>query len=235
MAIMIPSIPNDYAPESREGELFASLQKLSNDYYVFHSFRIINVTNDDWKENEIDFVIFNRHKGIICLEAKAGRVQCIDGQWYYASGREMRDPFGQANSNKWKLNNEIYTFYGNNDILKHCKMLCAVWFPALNSHKLSTLNLPQNAPKEIILTADDLDNPTEAIKRIFNIQTSLKEYGNMVQVDGNLTKDEANSLLNNILCPSFNILPSKTLDALTHLSKNNVIYWIILKNNEVLL
>lgn len=212
MAIMIPSIPNDYAPESREGELFTSLQKLSNDYYVFHSFRIINVTNDDWKENEIDFVIFNRHKGIICLEAKAGRVQCIDGQWYYASGREMRDPFGQANSNKWKLNNEIYTFYGNNDILKHCKMLCAVWFPALNSHKLSTLNLPQNAPKEIILTADDLDNPTEAIERIFNIQTSLKEYGNMVQVDGNLTKDEANSLLNNILCPSFNILPSKTLE-----------------------
>ena len=56
MAIMIPSIPNDYAPESREGELFASLQKLSNDYYVFHSFHIINVTNDDWKENEIDFV-----------------------------------------------------------------------------------------------------------------------------------------------------------------------------------
>lgn len=53
---MIPSIPNDYAPESREGELFASLQKLSNDYYVFHSFHIINVTNDDWKENEIDFV-----------------------------------------------------------------------------------------------------------------------------------------------------------------------------------
>ena len=91
-------------------------------------------------------------------------------------------------------------------------MLCAVWFPALNSHKLSTLNLPQNAPKEIILTADDLDNPTEAIERIFNIQTSLKEYGNMVQVDGNLTKDEANSLLNNILCPSFNILPSKTLE-----------------------
>ena len=212
MAIMIPSIPNDYAPESREGELFASLQKLSNDYYIFHSFRIINVSNDDWKESEIDFVVFNYRKGIVCLEAKAGRVQRIDGQWHYASGREMRDPFGQANSNKWKLNNEIYTFYGNNDILKHCKMLCAVWFPALNSHNLSLLTLPQNATKEIILTADDLDNPTEAIERIFNIQTSIKEHGNIIQVDGNLTNDEAKSLLNNILCPSFNIMPSKTLE-----------------------
>lgn len=209
---MIPSIPNDYVPESREGELFGSLQKLSHDYYVFHSFRIINVTNDDWKENEIDFVIFNRHKGIVCLEAKAGRVQCIDGQWYYASGRKMRDPFEQANSNKWKLKNEIFSFYGNNDILIHCKMLCAVWFPALNSHKLSTLNLPQNAAKEIILTADDLDDPTAAIERIFNIQTTIKEHGNMVQVDGNLTTNEANSLLNNILCPSFSILPSKTFE-----------------------
>lgn len=212
MAIMIPSIPNDYTPESREGELFGSLQKLSNDYYVFHSFHIVNVTNDDWKENEIDFVIFNRHKGIVCLEAKAGRVQCTNGQWYYASGHKMRDPFGQANSNKWKLYNEIFSFYGNNDILMHCKMLCAVWFPALNSHNLSTLNLPQNATKEIILTADDLDNPTAAIERIFNIQTAIKEHGKMVQVDGNLTTDEANSLLNNILCPSFNILPSKTLE-----------------------
>lgn len=212
MAIMIPSVPNDYAPESREGELFASLQKLSDDYYVFHSFRIINITNEDWKENEIDFVIFNRHKGLICLEAKAGRVQCINGQWYYASGREMRDPFGQANSNKWKLYNEIYSFYGNNDILKHCKMLCAVWFPALSHHNISTLILPQNASKDIILTADDLDDPTETIERIFNIHTTIKEYGNIVQVDGNLTKDEANSLLNNILCPSFHIIPSKTLE-----------------------
>lgn len=212
MAIMIPSIPNDYTPESREGELFMSLQKLSDDYYVFHSFRIINLANNDWKENEIDFVIFNRQKGIICLEAKAGHVQCIDGKWYYASGREMRDPFEQANSNKWKLKNEIYSFYGNNDILRHCKMLCGVWFPALNSHKLSKITLPQNAPKEIILTADDLDDPTKAIERIFNIKTSIKEYGNMLQVDGNLAKNEANSLLANILCPSFNILPSKTLE-----------------------
>lgn len=209
---MIPSIPNEYFSESREGELFASLQKLSDDYYVFHSFRIINVINGDWKENEIDFVIFNRHKGIICLEAKAGHIRCDDGQWYYSSGRGMRDPFNQANSNKWKLYNEINSFYRNNNILKHCKMLCAVWFPALSAHNLSTLNLPQNAAKEIVLTAEDIDNPSDAIERIFRIHTSIKENGTMVQVDGKLTKDEADSLLHNILCPSFHILPSKTLE-----------------------
>lgn len=38
MAIMIPHVPNEFTPESREGEMFESLQKLPDDYYVFHSF-----------------------------------------------------------------------------------------------------------------------------------------------------------------------------------------------------
>ena len=212
MAIMIPHIPNDFSPESREGEMFLSLRKLPDDYYVFHSFRIINIIDSEWKENEIDFVIFNRNKGIICLEAKAGQVHCEQGIWYYSSGAEMRDPFAQANSNKWKLNNEIYRFYRNNDILKHCKMLSSVWFPSVSVHTLSRINLPTNASRDLILTAEDLSDPKSSVERIFSIQTSIKEYGEMFSVEPGLTKREADSLLQNILCPSFNILPSKTLE-----------------------
>ena len=82
MAIMIPSIPQDFSPESREGEMFSSLQKLPDDYYVFHSFRIIKLEDNTWKENEIDFVIFNKDKGLLCLEAKAGDVYCERGIWH---------------------------------------------------------------------------------------------------------------------------------------------------------
>lgn len=209
---MIPHVPNDFAPESREGDMFFSLQKLPDDYYVFHSFRIINIIDSEWKENEIDFVIFNRNKGIICLEAKAGHIHCEEGIWYYSSGKEMRDPFAQANSNKWKLNNEIYSFYHNNEILKHCKMLSAVWFPSVSISALSKIVLPTNASKELILTSEDLVDPKNSIERIFSIHTSVKEYGKMISVESGLTKEEANSLLHNILCPSFNILPSKTLE-----------------------
>ena len=212
MAIMIPHVPNDFAPESREGDMFFSLQKLPDDYYVFHSFRIINIIDSEWKENEIDFVIFNRNKGIICLEAKAGHIHCDEGIWYYSSGKEMRDPFAQANSNKWKSNNEIYNFYHNNEILKHCKMLSAVWFPSVSISALSKIVLPTNASKELILTSEDLVDPKNSIERIFSIHTSVKEYGKMIPVESGLTKEEANSLLHNILCPSFNILPSKTLE-----------------------
>lgn len=209
---MIPHVPNDFAPESREGDMFFSLQKLPDDYYVFHSFRFINIIDSEWKENEIDFVIFNRNKGIICLEAKAGQVHCEEGIWYYSSGKEMRDPFAQANSNKWKLNNEIYNFYHNNEILKHCKMLSAVWFPSVSISAFSKIVLPSNASKELILTSEDLVDPKNSLERIFSIHTSVKEYGKMIPVESGLTKEEANSLLHNILCPSFNILPSKTLE-----------------------
>ena len=212
MAIMIPSIPNDFSPESREGELFISLQKLPDDYYVFHSFRIINIVDNEWKENEIDFVVFNKQKGLLCIEAKAGKVSCQNGIWYYASGLEMRDPFQQANSNKWKLFNQIYNFYCNNEVLKKCKVLSAVWFPSLDLNGLERMTLPQHADKALVLTAEDIESPLKTLERIFDIKTTIKEYGEIVEVSSDLPKDQADSLLQNILCPSFNILPSKTLE-----------------------
>lgn len=212
MAIMIPSIPNDFHPESREGELFISLQKLPDDYYVFHSFRIINIIDNEWKENEIDFVVFNKNKGLLCIEAKAGKVTCQNGIWYYASGLEMRDPFQQVNSNKWKLFNQIYNFYRNNEMLKKCKVLSAVWFPSLDLNCLERMTLPQHADKALVLTAEDIENPLKTLERIFNIKTTIKESGEIIEVSSDLPKDQADSLLQNILCPSFNILPSKTLE-----------------------
>ena len=212
MAIMIPSIPQDFSPESREGEMFSSLQKLPDDYYVFHSFRIIKLEDNTWKENEIDFVIFNKDKGLLCLEAKAGDVYCERGIWHYGSGKEMRDPFAQANSNRWKLSKYMEEFYQTQEIKRHCKILSGVWFPGIDNYKLSRLALPSNAIREAVLTGDDLDNPLDSIERIFSIQVPVKVYGETSLVETSLTRSETESLLQNILCPTFNILPSKTLE-----------------------
>ena len=86
MAIMIPRVPHDFAPESREGEMFKSLSKLSDEYYVFHSFKMIRILDNAWKEAEIDFLIFNKTKGLLVIEAKAGHVSCVNGIWKYSSG-----------------------------------------------------------------------------------------------------------------------------------------------------
>ena len=55
MAIMVPRIPKDYTPESKEDLIFHALEKLSDDYYVFHSFKMLDIIDSVWSEREIDF------------------------------------------------------------------------------------------------------------------------------------------------------------------------------------
>ena len=74
MAIMVPEKPRQFAPASLEGLMFEALAQLSDDYYIFHSFRITDVNANVFHESETDFVIYNRTLGVLCLEAKAGQV-----------------------------------------------------------------------------------------------------------------------------------------------------------------
>lgn len=217
MAIMIPSIPNECDERSREEEIFYSLRDhLPDEYYVFHSFRFIEIDNNEWEEKETDFVIFHKHKGILCLEAKAGAVSFDGERWHYGNHSEMRDPFAQANSAKWKLEKCIGSFPEGKKLLQDCKMLAAVWFPSLDICRKNKLVLPQNTAPELILTGSDLEDPLPGIERIFNIGTHItrKDFdtGELVRipVSGELSREDSLFIRQHILCPSFNILPSKT-------------------------
>lgn len=105
MATMIPSTPRDFAPASLEDVMFRALEQLPSEYYVFHSFRIMNVSDGIVHESETDFVIFSKDKGLLCLEAKAGQVSCREGRWCYGSGLEMAHggPFLQAANNEYRF------------------------------------------------------------------------------------------------------------------------------------
>ena len=46
MAIMIPNRPHTFSPASLEGIMFEGLEKLPDDYYVFHSLRISTVVDN---------------------------------------------------------------------------------------------------------------------------------------------------------------------------------------------
>ena len=59
MAIMLPEIPRECTPNSLEELMFDSLKRLPDDYYVFHSFTIVNVVDGIINESETDFVVFN--------------------------------------------------------------------------------------------------------------------------------------------------------------------------------
>ena len=60
MAIMIPSEGGYFDPASKEKEMFDALSTLPDDYFVFHSYRLVNLIPDKGlNENEIDFLVFN--------------------------------------------------------------------------------------------------------------------------------------------------------------------------------
>ena len=207
MAKMIPNRPHEFAPASLEGIMFEGLEKLPDDYYVFHSLRISTVVDNTFHESETDFVIFNKRLGILCLEAKAGKAQYKDGYWLYGSGEQMHNggPFNQAASNKWKLV-KYFENHRFTSILDKCKFLHAVWFPSLTDNDVRTMILPTEADRALIMTKEALINPEPYLEKIFAMNLPGGK-------ETNLTENDSNRILREILCPQFNVFPSVTFEA----------------------
>ena len=52
MAIMYPNKPKEFSINSKEDLMFEALEKLPDTYYVFHSFKIVNVIDEKIYESE---------------------------------------------------------------------------------------------------------------------------------------------------------------------------------------
>ena len=207
MAIMIPNRPHAFAPASLEGVMFTALEKLSDEYYVFHSLRLSTVVDNTFHESETDFVVFNKRLGILCLEAKAGQVRYENGYWLYGSGEPMHNggPFNQAASNKWKL----IKYFENHrfaSILEKCKFLHAVWFPSISESDVRSMRLPTESDKALIMTKEALADPQPYLERILSTELPNGK-------ETNLTEQEVNRILREILCPQFNVFPSVTFES----------------------
>lgn len=227
MAVMIPIMPKDYEPQSMEGEMFSALEKLSDDYYVFHSFVIQNIDSNVLEQHEADFIVFNKQKGILCIEAKAGHVYYNQG-WRYQTGALMSHdgPFRQADTNKWNLFHKAGECTAIKDFYKKCKFMSAVWFPSLKQEEINKMILPSEADRKLILTNEDLEDPTEKINAIFSIELlGCKET--------TLSKDEADKFLSEFLCPENNVVPA-TIQSLRLDSKRQVFYRLLKEQTMVL-
>ena len=100
MATMIPDKPREFEANSLEDIMFDELANLPREYYVFHSFSIVSVTDSILYESETDFVVFHPEKGLLCIEAKAGQINYVDGYWRYGSGGIMSHD-GPYNPPSW--------------------------------------------------------------------------------------------------------------------------------------
>ena len=105
MALMYPPTPKEYKESSLEGIMFDAFKQMSDEYMVFHSMTITTTEGDIIEQSETDFVIFHPRKGILCVEAKAGRAHYEDGEWKYGNGDSMPHdgPFCQASGNMFNL------------------------------------------------------------------------------------------------------------------------------------
>lgn len=206
MAHMIPDTPKDFHPSSLEGTMFAALATLPEDFYVLHSFKVVSITDGTIRESETDFVVFHPERGILCLEAKAGHVRYDEGRWVYGSGIEMSHggPFEQARINMRKLM-DLFDVKGLSKEKRKCKFLHAVWFPSIKSSELSGVNLPSDADRSLLMLHEDLYDPRTSIERIFRYNLPGKR-------ETTLTAFEAKNILNRILCPSFDLFVSSTID-----------------------
>ena len=206
MAKMIPEIPRDFAPSSLEGVMFESLSNLPEEYYVFHSFKIVTIRDGVIRESETDFVIFNPDKGILSLEAKAGHVSYDDGRWCYGSGIEMRHggPFEQARMNMRKLM-QLFEDKGLKESLRHCKFLHGVWFPSVSADDIRGVNLPSDADRSVVMLKEDVFDPTPSVERIFSLSVPSR-------TETKLTPEQVKLIINRVLSPSFDLFVSCTLD-----------------------
>ncbi len=206
MANMMPHAPREFDPLSREGEMFAALSQLPDDYSVLHSFHIVVRQGQTIRESETDFIVFHPIKGILCIEAKAGKVFCRNAIWYYGSGREMPHggPYHQVNRNKWALSKYMQN-HGMQDICRKIRIQQAVWFPSISDQDLQGISFPPDAERSLTMTASDLLDPQRAIDRILSLH-----QGNATNQP--LTEQESRRVLYDALCPSLQLIPSLAAD-----------------------
>lgn len=210
MTVYIADEPNEYTPESQEDKIFYALKNnlpKDEDYYVFHSLRVTNVVNNVVIPKEIDFVIFNPKKGIICIEAKSGNVYTKLNEknqlkWFYANGIEMKrgGPYWQAEEKKIAIINRFQKTKCS-FLLDKCKIHSAVWFVSLTKDKFNDITLTPEASEELTLTNEDLQNPGLAFDRIFSLDVEK-------HIETALAKFDVRRVIENVLCPEFNLAAS---------------------------
>ena len=207
MAIMIPEKPRHFDPKSREDLMFSALERLPDNYYVVHSFQVNKIKADSsLYEGEADFVIFHPRKGILSLEAKATKVRYEHGEWLYGNGSKMHSggPVEQAKRGMYAIKDYMRD-HGMESLIDYCKFFFGIWFPMVPDAYIRRLTLPPDLPKELVLAEEALDNPEFYLDRIFQ----FTDHG---KTETTINETQAARIVNEVLCPQFEIAPTVTFD-----------------------
>lgn len=99
MARMFPeTYPKEHAPGDPEYDVFEKLRELPDDFSVIYSKKFKGGRSRE--EAEIDFLIFDGRKNLICLEVKGGEIAYSGPEraWYQNGKRMTKEPDWQAST-----------------------------------------------------------------------------------------------------------------------------------------
>ncbi len=166
MAKMIPKIISDSA-SSAEKRIFYELERLDDNYIVFHSLNLPE--HLDKIKGEIDFVVICKY-GILCLEVKGGYVERTDGIWKFTdrngnSNTKSEGPYEQVEGNMYSLMKYLKNKLGKQDNILKTQFANAVVFTDIENFVLNDIEFK----KEITIDKNRLEqnNIEKIIKEIF--------------------------------------------------------------------
>lgn len=220
---MIPADGGDFNVASGEERMFLALKQLPDDYYVFHSYRVVElIPGKGLNENEIDFFIFNPNYGCLFLECKNGKVEKTEEGWRYVQTNNgnvkyipMKDPFDQAFTGQHNLFNKLRDRYPEyRDLINRCKFMVAVWFPSLTKKEIEQTDFGPNVAKEVILSKEAVLYPQETVAQIQALMERMKKVHIVYEITEKIiddapgyehliSKDDAMKLYSKVLCPTF--------------------------------
>lgn len=175
MARIFPERPPqsilDDPSRSAELKVFLALKTLPEKYIVFYSLHW-QAQHEDYgvNEGEADFIIAHPEKGVIVLEVKGGgiRYDAGTGKWFSHSRSgevfQIHDPVDQARRNHYEIKRKLENLPGWAP--RKFNIWHAVCFPDV--HLRDRQFLKPDLPRETVLDAEDLNEITAAVGRIFS-------------------------------------------------------------------
>ena len=198
MAKFIPSVkPEDFNNSYGEKAVYEALRTLNDQYTVFYSLSWVGI-NEKRTIGEADFVIVHPDKGVLVIEVKSGEIEYKNGEWIQTntkSGQSKRiEPYVQARKSQFelldRLNKNIQEF--------RLPMMCyAVWFPSVEIK--GKISLPPEAPIEITLDKQCLNNPEKALDKTYSYWAAKYRQ---VSLDYSQFREVID-----VLCPHFHVVP----------------------------
>ena len=148
---------------------------LPDEWEAFHSASwIYSDPVEGARDGEIDFILCRPGQPLLCLEVKGGGIDCRYGEWYRtepgAAPERIPDPFGQALDHRYALERllkERPEWQGRRPLVGHALVL-----PFTPVHQLV---LAPDAPRELVIDKNDLEDPIAAIDRVIRFHRGSRD------------------------------------------------------------